>query len=65
VPATMVTQGNLHPDTLIEGGAALDAAVDTVLAATAGLPHIFNLGHGIIKETPIAHVEQLLALVRR
>jgi len=28
-------------------------------------PHIFNLGHGIIKETPIAHVEQLLALVRR
>ena len=32
--------------------------------ASQGRPHIFNLGHGIIKETPIAHVEQLLALVR-
>jgi uroporphyrinogen decarboxylase len=64
VPATMVTQGNLHPDTLIEGGAALDAAVDTVLAATAGLPHIFNLGHGITPQTPVAHVERMLARLR-
>ena len=64
VPATMVTQGNLHPDTLIEGGAALDAAVDTVLAATAGLPHIFNLGHGITPQTPVAHVARMLARLR-
>lgn len=64
VPATTVTQGNLHPDTLIQGGAALDAAVDTVLAATAGLPHIFNLGHGITPQTPVAHVERMLARLR-
>ncbi|MEE7446451.1 uroporphyrinogen decarboxylase [Methylobacterium radiotolerans] len=64
VPATTVTQGNLHPDTLIAGGAALDAAVDTVLAATAGLPHIFNLGHGITPQTPVAHVERMLARLR-
>jgi uroporphyrinogen decarboxylase len=64
VPATTVTQGNLHPDTLIEGGAALDAAVDAVLAATAGLPHIFNLGHGITPQTPVAHVERMLARLR-
>jgi uroporphyrinogen decarboxylase len=64
VPTTMVTQGNLHPDTLIEGGAALDAAVDTVLAATAGLPHIFNLGHGITPQTPVAHVARMLARLR-
>src|SRR6201996_5097286 len=53
-------QGNLDPIALIAGGAALDRAVDDILGATAGKPHIFNLGHGILPETPIAHVEQLL-----
>jgi uroporphyrinogen decarboxylase len=64
LPATAVTQGNLHPETLIAGGAALDAAVDAILAATEGLPHIFNLGHGITPQTPVAHVEQMLARLR-
>ena len=64
VPATTVTQGNLHPETLIEGGRALDAAVDAILEATEGVPHIFNLGHGITPQTPIAHVEQMLARLR-
>lgn len=64
VPAATVTQGNLHPETLIAGGAALDAAVDAVLEATAGLPHIFNLGHGITPQTPVAHVERMLARLR-
>ena len=65
VPATTVTQGNLSPETLIEGGAALDAAVDGILEATNGLPHIFNLGHGITPQTPIAHVERMLERLRR
>jgi uroporphyrinogen decarboxylase len=39
--------------------------VARILSSLAGRPHIFNLGHGIIKETPIAHVERLLALVRQ
>ena len=64
VPATIVTQGNVHPETLVEGGAALDAAVDGVRAATDGLPHIFNLGHGITPQTPVAHVERMLARLR-
>ena len=64
VPATTVTQGNVHPETLVEGGAALDAAVDGVRAATDGLPHIFNLGHGITPQTPVAHVERMLARLR-
>ena len=38
--------------------------VDGVLAATEGLPHIFNLGHGITPQTPIAHVEQMLKRLR-
>jgi uroporphyrinogen decarboxylase len=58
-------QGNLDPLALLAGGAALDSAVDRILEAFAGRPHIFNLGHGILPETPIAHVEQLVARVRR
>jgi uroporphyrinogen decarboxylase len=57
-------QGNRDPIALVAGGAALDRAVDAILEATAGKPHIFNLGHGILQETPIAHVEQLLKRVR-
>jgi uroporphyrinogen decarboxylase len=57
-------QGNLDPIVLIAGGAALDRAVDAILEATQGRPHIFNLGHGILPETPIAHVEHLLKRIR-
>lgn len=64
VPAGMAVQGNLDPLTLIVGGEALDRAVDQVLADFAGLPLIFNLGHGITPATPIAHVARMLARVR-
>ena len=57
-------QGNLDPIALIAGGAALDRAVDEILEAMQGRSHIFNLGHGILPETPIAHVEQLLKRIR-
>ena len=57
-------QGNLDPLALVAGGSALDRAVDLVLEAFAGGPFIFNLGHGIVPETPIAHVEQMLRRVR-
>ena len=61
---TCALQGNLDPIALIAGGAALDRAVDDILQSVGGKPHIFNLGHGILPETPIAHVEQLLKRVR-
>jgi uroporphyrinogen decarboxylase len=64
LPATTAMQGNLDPLALIAGGAGLDAAVDRILAAGRGRPFVFNLGHGILPETPIAHVERLLARVR-
>ncbi len=57
-------QGNLDPIAVIAGGAALDRAVDEILQAMDGRPHIFNMGHGILPETPIAHVEQLLKRIR-
>lgn len=58
-------QGNLDPLALLAGGAALDEAVDAILADLNGAPFIFNLGHGILPQTPIAHVERMLARVRR
>ena len=64
LPAGVPVQGNLDPLALVTGGATLDAAIDRVLAAFPDRPHVFNLGHGILQDTPIAHVEQLLARVR-
>lgn len=57
-------QGNLDPLALLAGGATLDRSIDAVLAAFSGGPFIFNLGHGVLPETPIAHVERLVKRVR-
>lgn len=65
LPAGIPVQGNLDPLALIAGGTTLDQAIDRVIAAFADRPHIFNLGHGILQDTPIAHVEALLARVRK
>ena len=58
-------QGNLDPLALVAGGDTLTEHVDQILDAMNAKPFIFNLGHGILQETPIAHVEQLIAQVRR
>ena len=63
-PAGTVLQGNIDPLALIAGGEALKTAVIEAKTQTQGRAHIFNLGHGIRPETPIAHVEQLLGLIR-
>lgn len=65
IPTDFPIQGHLDPLALMSGGAALDDAVDTILEAYSGRPHIFNLGHGVLPTTPIAHVEQVVARVRR
>jgi uroporphyrinogen decarboxylase len=65
LPAGMPVQGNLDPLALIAGGEALETGVERILSSLAGRPHIFNLGHGILPDTPIEHVETLLRLVRR
>lgn len=64
IPKDMPVQGNLDPLALVCGGETLDSAVDRILAAFADRPHVFNLGHGILQDTPIAHVERLIARVR-
>jgi uroporphyrinogen decarboxylase len=57
-------QGNLNPETLRAGSETLDREVDAVLEAFAGGPFIFNLGHGILPDTPIENVERMLKRVR-
>ena len=60
----VAVQGNVDPLALLAGGAALDREVDDVMATLSGGPLIFNLGHGILPDTPIAHVERMLRRVR-
>lgn len=64
VPASVALQGNLDPLALVTGGNALETEVRTILQAMRGRPFIFNLGHGIVPQTPIEHVARLAELVR-
>ena len=64
LPEGMPVQGNLDPLALMAGGEPLREATLRLLDALASRPHIFNLGHGIGQHTPIAHVDQLVALVK-
>jgi uroporphyrinogen decarboxylase len=57
-------QGNLDPLALLAGGVALDRETNATLEHFGNGPLIFNLGHGILPETPIAHVERMIARVR-
>jgi uroporphyrinogen decarboxylase len=64
LPKDMPVQGNLDPMRLVAGGPDLDGRVREIVEALRGRPHIFNLGHGVVPETPIAHVEQTLRVLR-
>jgi uroporphyrinogen decarboxylase len=58
-------QGNLDPLALLVGGSVLDRATEAILEALGRGPFIFNLGHGVLPETPVENVERLIARVRR
>ena len=64
VGPSVATQGNLDPLALIAGGSPLAEGIDTILTAVRGRPHIFNLGHGILPQTPTEHVADLVSRVR-
>jgi len=65
VPTGVAVQGNLDPLRLVAGGAQMEQRAREIIAAFSGRPHIFNLGHGIVPETPIEHVARLVDLVKR
>ena len=60
----VVVQGNLDPLLLVVGGEAMEARVDEILERMEGQRFIFNLGHGIVQQTPPEHVAELVKLVR-
>lgn len=64
LPKALGVQGNLDPLRLVAGGEQMESRVREIIAAFRDRPHVFNLGHGIVPETPIAHVERLIQIVR-
>jgi uroporphyrinogen decarboxylase len=64
LPDGMAMQGNLDPMALVAGGAALTEETDLILRAMRGRPFIFNLGHGIVPQTPPEHVAALRERIR-
>jgi len=64
VAADFVLQGNLDNQLLVTGGEEMDAAVRRIMADMAGRPFIFNLGHGIVPQTPPEHVDRVLHILR-
>ena len=65
VPPGIALQGNLDPLLLVAGGNALVEEAQAIARALRGRPHIFNLGHGIVPQTPPAHIAQLVDALRR
>jgi uroporphyrinogen decarboxylase len=59
-----VLQGNLDPQVLVRGGEEMREAVLAILEILGRGPFIFNLGHGVVPETPVENVLQLAATVR-
>lgn len=64
IKTDIVLQGNLDNQILLTGGDALMSATKNILDEMMGRPFIFNLGHGIIKETPPEHVQMVLDVIR-
>lgn len=64
VPPQVCLQGNLDPELLLQGGPAMLAGAEKILEAAKGRPFVFNLGHGVIKETPPEHVAELSNYLR-
>jgi uroporphyrinogen decarboxylase len=64
IPAKVAIQGNLDPLVLVAGGDAMAAETHAILAAMRDRPFIFNLGHGIVPQTPPDHVAALIEMVR-
>ncbi|MGB3627833.1 MAG: uroporphyrinogen decarboxylase family protein, partial [Henriciella sp.] len=64
IPMQFPVQGHLDPLLLMAGGQALERRVEELLESYQDRPHIFNLGHGVLPQTPIPHVEKVVETVR-
>ena len=64
IPGHVALQGNLDPFALVAGGVPMRLEAEAILHAAQGRPFIFNLGHGVVPQTPPEHVAALVGLVR-
>ncbi|HEY4199405.1 MAG TPA: uroporphyrinogen decarboxylase [Devosiaceae bacterium] len=64
LPRTLGVQGNLDPLRLVAGGTQMRERAEAIIRGFSGRPHIFNLGHGIVPETPIENVAELVEIVK-
>lgn len=64
LPKALGVQGNLDPIRLLAGGRQMETRAREIIAAFANRPHVFNLGHGILPETPVEHVSRLVDIVK-
>ncbi len=60
----IVLQGNLDPELLVKGGEKLDQEVYKIKNSVGNRQHIFNLGHGLLPQTPVKNVQRLIELLR-
>lgn len=65
LPSSLILQGNLDPLLLVAGGDSLKKAIETIRHHMGQRPYIFNLGHGILPQTPLHHIEECIHWVRR
>jgi uroporphyrinogen decarboxylase len=64
ISAYTAVQGGLDPLVVVKGGDAMKSAARKLLRCFAGTPYIFNLGHGLVPETPPENVAALVDFVR-
>lgn len=65
LPEGLPVQGNLDPLALVTGGKVCESAAYRILSAFPERPHVFNLGHGILQDTALGNVQQLIDFVRK
>lgn len=65
LPGRLPVQGNLDPLLVLAGGSAMLEEVERIRTGFGNRPHIFNLGHGFLPDTPLAHVEALVEALKR
>jgi uroporphyrinogen decarboxylase len=64
IPKDIAIQGNIDPLCLVTGGYVLKKEVDYLLNLITDRPYIFNLGHGIVPETPEENVAEIMSYIR-
>ena len=64
LPVNMAIQGNLDPLCLVSGGQKMKDEINRIIDCFGDRPHIFNLGHGVVPQTPPEHVQDLIDFVR-